>query len=578
MPLIAGGGVLIAAAVAAVLLWPRGDAAPPADTAQVQPVPLTSYAGSERAGGFSPDGNQVVFSWDGEAQDNFDIYVILIGPGTPLRLTSDPARDVAPRWSPDGRLIAFFRSTEASRLTLKVVPALGGAERSLGEFYPRVAIMPYADLAWAADSKHLFLSSGRKPGESSHLQRVNVDTGEVVTVATVEASSNGYFSLDVSPDGRRIAATRDSTGTEMFELFDLGTNLMPANPRVIEKQGTDGINLRWTADSKDLLFRPTVNNPLPLYRITPETGKAVPLLWLGPGASDPVVARTGNRMVFTRDFRDTNIWRVTIDGTRPPERVAVSSFRDVAPQYSPDGKRLAFHSNRGGTVQIWVADADGSKAVQLTSMDAMATTGTPRWSPDGRWVIYDSNAGGGYHLYVISAEGGQPRALTSGGRNFIGSWSPDSRWIYFTSDRGGQLDAWRVAPGGGEPEQVTRSGTTAAIVSPDGKWLYFTKAEGVDGLFRQPIDGGEATRVVDAIFRYNFVATNDGVYYVALPREVNGRTSVRYLDLASRQTREIAPIDSRVDLGLTLSPDGKHLLFTKIDYVGADLMLVEKFR
>ena len=57
-----------------------------------------------------------------------------------------------------------------------------------------------------------------------------------------------------------------------------------------------------------------------------------------------------------------------------------------------------------------------------------------------------------------------------------------------------------------------------------------------------------------------------------------GRTSVRYLDLATRRTMEVAPVDSRVDLGLALSPDGKHLLFTKIDHLGADLMLVEQFR
>jgi TolB protein len=120
------------------------------------------------------------------------------------------------------------------------------------------------------------------------------------------------------------------------------------------------------------------------------------------------------------------------------DTIAVSSFREVAPNYSPDGKRLAFHSNRGGSVQIWTANADGSNAVQVTSMDPVATTGTPRWSPDSRQLVFDSNAGG-YHMYIVSADGGQPRALTTGSsRNFTGWWSPDGKWIYFTSDRGGR--------------------------------------------------------------------------------------------------------------------------------------------
>ena len=72
-------------------------------------VPLTSYPGEERQPSFSPDGNQVAFSWNGEKQDNFDIYVMPISSGNPVRLTTDPAQDTSPAWSPDGRTIAFLR-------------------------------------------------------------------------------------------------------------------------------------------------------------------------------------------------------------------------------------------------------------------------------------------------------------------------------------------------------------------------------------------------------------------------------------------------------------------------------------
>ena len=95
-------------------------------------VPLTSYAGFEQSPSFSPDGNQVAFSWNGEKQDNFDIYVKLIGSPTPVRLTTDPAEDVSPAFSPDGRSIGFFRVSK-ERATFIVIPSIGGPERLVAD-------------------------------------------------------------------------------------------------------------------------------------------------------------------------------------------------------------------------------------------------------------------------------------------------------------------------------------------------------------------------------------------------------------------------------------------------------------
>jgi Tol biopolymer transport system component/tRNA A-37 threonylcarbamoyl transferase component Bud32 len=578
-PWIAVGAAAVAViGLAAYLLWPRGTASLPAAPEALAPVPFTTYAGSEYAGGFSPDGSQLVFAWDGEREDNTDIYVKVVGPGTPLRLTTHPAQDSDPRWSPDGRSIAFLRLTEPGKVSLVLVPPLGGTERVLGEFYPRISIVPLIDLAWTADSRFLLVAAGRARGEANRLHRVSLETGDITSVLEAP-STDGFVSIAVSPDGKRLAAAMD-TGTEMIAVYGLSSDGVPADPRQFPDTGS-AIELQWAPDSRSVLFRRTVNTPGPLYRLAVDgDGTVSPLLWLGPGAAQPVASGQAGRLVFTRTIRDANIWRVALGGgAQTPEKIAVSSFREVAPHYSPDGSRLAFHSNRSGSVQIWVSNADGSNPVQITSMKELATTGTPRWSPDGKRLAFDSNTTGTYQIYVMNGDGGQARQVTTDtARNFTAWWSADGRSIYYTSDRSGRLEIWRIPADGGTSEQITRNGASSVSLSPDGQWLYFIKNEGIDGLWRMPVAGGPETRVVDALWRFNYVATNSGVYYTSRPEEGPRRGSVQYFDFATRRHTEIATMDAPADLGVAISPDGKYLLFTKIDHLGADLMLVEKFR
>jgi DNA-binding winged helix-turn-helix (wHTH) protein len=131
-PLPASALVAVVAIAAAVWLW-QGKAG---SQAALKTVPLTSYPGYEQAPTFSPDGNQVAFSWNGENGDNYDIYVKLVGPGRPLRLTTNPAGDGFPAWSPDGRSIAFRRLESDGSGTILLIPALGGAEREVTRLVP----------------------------------------------------------------------------------------------------------------------------------------------------------------------------------------------------------------------------------------------------------------------------------------------------------------------------------------------------------------------------------------------------------------------------------------------------------
>jgi Tol biopolymer transport system component len=183
---------------------------------------------------------------------------------------------------------------------------------------------------------------------------------------------------------------------------------------------------------------------------------------------------------------------------------------------------------------------------------------------------------------VVSSDGGQPRRLTTdAAEDIVPSWSQDGRWLYFSSYRSGSLQVWKVATNGGDAVQVTRHGGFDPIESPDGQWLYFTQDRGSSHIWRIPITGGEETPVFDFHQRnYSrlWVVASDGIYF-AVP-ESPTRSNIKFFDFATSSEKIIAEVDVTLRnsvSGLSLSPDGKWLLFPVITQRGSDLMMIENF-
>ena len=177
------GAALAAVVLVAAVVWLRS-LRQPVESPQppLRVTPLTSYAGYESYPSFSPSGDQVVFRWDGDNQDNFDIYVKLVGEGTPLRLTHDPAADEAPAWSPDGRQIAFMRfgSQSEGAADVMLVPPIGGPPRKLAQIDSLQIDSPgfSMGLAWSPDGKHLAVV-GRDSSQAPYgIFLLSVETGK----------------------------------------------------------------------------------------------------------------------------------------------------------------------------------------------------------------------------------------------------------------------------------------------------------------------------------------------------------------------------------------------------------------
>ena len=590
--------VLIVAGFLTWRVWRTGSGGT-SNTEPLRAVPLNTLPGLARYPSFSPDGNYLAFTWTGPKQDNPDIYVQQIGSGSPLRLTTDPSNDYNPVWSPDGRSIAFLRHRwEAAKSELRLIPPLGGAERKVTEIQvaETSAWPPY--LAWCPDSSCVVVTDSQGEGKPAALFVVSLESGDKRQLTYPNLPATGDTNPAVSSDGSWLVFRRNASAVETGELYrlPLGRNLMAkGEPQRLTQAMLDAEYPTWIPGSKEVLFSAKGN----LWKLVvggEERGNNTParLPFVGDNGLMPVVShpQPGRppRLVYARSFQNYNTWRVSPSSPGAPASaqpsVAISSARkDYHVQFSPDGRRLAFASDRSGEPQVWLADPDGSNLVQLT------TTGGayPRWSPDGDWIVYQSILNGQWDVYMIPVAGGKPRNLTSNpAADAWPSFSWDGHWIYFDSNRTGQWQIWKIPASGGEAVPVTNGIAFEPFESPDRAYIYYVETrDRPSPLWRLPVSGGPPVKVLEGVVLFNFVVLKGGIYYIDRPsgeggiREVDrpsGETRLQYFDFATRRSTTVARNLGNVFIGLTASADGRTVLYTRVDSSTDDLMLVENFR
>jgi Tol biopolymer transport system component len=565
------------------VLPPRPQAPPP----PLQTTPLTSYVGVEFTPAFSPDGKQVAFAWNGEKGDNYDIYVKLVEAGTPHRLTTHSAEDTFPAWSPDGSHIAFRRHTNESD-AIYLIPSLSGPERKLADLFPRLlgSAVGGDGLAYAVDGKFLAVPDKNSDGEPFSIVLISTETGEKRKLSSPPAESVGDNTPAFSPDGRQLAFSRMS-GQGVEDIYVVAAEGGEARQLTFDNRFITDLN--WTADGREIVFVSDRAGDTGLWRVSATGGTPERLLTaVGYRVTRLSISRQGHRLAYSQMFIDTNIWRVELAGTKgkvsAPTMLISSSKPDYAPQYAPDGKRITFRSDRSGSSEIWACEADSSSPVQLTNFGG-PHAGAPCWSPDGKQIAFDARPEGNPDIFVISAEGGRPRRLTEDPAEEIApSWSRDGRWIYFGSNRSGSMQIWKMPATGGEAQPVTKGGGSAAYESSNGQFLFYTKARNVAGIWRVPVEGGEETLVLDthkAGYWSAWTVVDQGIYF--LTAEKISRPAIEFFSFATGRVIEVAMLAKPFRLatypeGLSVSPDGRWVLYTQEDQRDVDLMLVENFR
>jgi Tol biopolymer transport system component len=534
-------------------------------------APFTTLQGVETSPAFSPDGSRIAFAWNGDSTGGakgFDLYVKTIGSETLLRLTHHPSEWLSMAWSPNGTQIAFHRMS-GSDTGVYVVPALGGPERKLRS--TRVPYAVAAPISWSSDGKWIAFGDPL-PGEPvDRILLLSVDTLE-----TRPIPHNPKCLHEGSPvfshSGPELAYVCVHSTTE-FELYSV--NPLGGTPKLITSFSNFPVGFAWTADDRKLVLSLMSDTGFELDEVLLADGSkrrldfAIEAAW-------PAVAPKGDKLAYSFFDGRTNIWRKDLfhPESTPVEVITSTRAQDDA-QYSPDGKHIAFASTRAGSQDIWMSDANGRNLVQVSR--SIGNVGMPRWSPDGKKIAFDSRR---LEIYIADVSEQLARKLvTNVPKMTTPSWSRDGKWIYFRSYEALGQKIYRCPAAGGDAVALGgQPDGTFPQESFDGDVLYFAKRNVNTGLGMLSPKGAFLESDVEGlppiVREDSWTVVRGGVYFVP----ADSPRSLRYFDFGTRRVREIFEIAKDFGDGLSVSPDGRWLLYTQVDEENSDIMLVDRFK
>jgi tricorn protease len=443
---------------------------------------LTSDEGIERAPAFSPDGSQLAFS--AEYDGNVDVFVVPVTGGVPRRLTWHPGPDVVQGFTPDGTRVLFTtpRAVFTTRYTqLFTVPVTGGVETALP--------IPHASRgSYSADGRRIAYN----PLNPAHLQWKRYRGGSVATITIYDPTTHATERIaqpasranDVDPqwldgvlyfrsdrDGefnihRYDPASRQITRLTSHDDFPV-LGISAAAGRIAYEQA--GYLHLYDVKAKQARTL-TIGIGADLVELRPRFVKGPE--WIRAMSVSPSGARVA------LEYRG-EIVTVPAEKGDPRNITATVGVHERAPEWSPDGRSLAYFSDAGGEYALHIRAQDGKGEAKVVPLAGSGFYDAPVWSPDSTRIAFRDN---GRSLYVLQVATGKISTVVTEPIYRPGAfsdttyrWSPDSRWLAYTTTSRAQIQAarlWSVETQQSFPISDGLSDVGEPVFDRNGKYLY----------------------------------------------------------------------------------------------------------
>lgn len=576
--LAAGAGVV---AAAAALVWLLAPAKVDSSAEELRRAPVTRMAGKEDQPAVSPDGKAVAFVWE-RTEGAAGIWVQESGRDSPRQISAEDGVYSSPAWSPDGRRLAYMRFRHSTGALLVRSLEIGEEREIASVFYTRYGL-PCRHLDWSPDGRYLVIDDAAAPRQALGIYLVSLETGEKKQL-THPPSDEIIGDVDprFSPDGTTVSFIRafHRTRLDLFAVARLG-----GAPLQLTSDGKQITSQDWSSDGKRLIFSSDRSGEFRLWVLdyVPAKGASTPRR-LPIYADFPLqvaLSRHAPVLVYSVLQQDRNIWRLDLaakaDAPGRWERVVASSGQDASPQYSPQGDKISFRSDRSGEEQLWVAASDGSDPVQITQ--GTLNPSVPRWSPDGRAIVFNNAKTREISVARLGADGGwSVSPLKIIGVHPV--FSRDGLWIFAATD-----SIIRVPAHGGPVSEVAKIRGISLDLSPDGRYLYFVREPSGTQLWRLETATGRTEKVLDGLVPFCsscWALGSGGIYYLGAEDDSLEKQALRFRDLNTGRDRKIIeypePLSPIGSGPFSLSPDGRYLLCVRLDPSNADIFRVEPFR
>jgi Tol biopolymer transport system component/predicted Ser/Thr protein kinase len=525
------------------------------------------------------DGTKLVFCREVGRVRN--LFLADLTDGSERRLTDGPFDDLEPVFSPAGDALLFIRGREAeARLQPgDVFGPLSGGDLWLLDLESGAASRLIDDggaAAWSPDGSRIAFDASY--GGARRIWIADARGRNLRQVTSDHSNAVVHYRPRWSPDGRRIVFQNQEGTRYDIRVVDVADGAL----RWVTNDHTMDLQPAWSADGEWIYFSSYRGGGINLWRIpVGEEGHpigAMEQVTAGPGQDVNVAIAPNGRMAIAILKQNADIWRLPVDpetgaATGPPEPVASSTRENSRGAWSADGTKIAFNSDRGGEMHLWIRDGGSLRQVTRGSGGDFQAS----WSPDGTWLTFFSGRSGALDIWRVAAAGGAPERLTRGDGISINPFvSPDGARIAFMSDRDGALDVWVMNADGTDARQLTTCGVMGHFLrwTVDGQHVVFRCPSGAKArTMIVPVSGGEPVETAEVIGGSHMSLSPDG----SMVMDVVAHRTLWVSPLAGGTPRRVFEFDdaeSRIDYPVW-SPDGRWILFDRFVPHGGDLWTIE---